>query len=266
MVPVWYRVRRQLRTSWAGAVTVAVVVAVVGGLVLILTVGVVRTLSAPERYTTSLGRTFEVALEQFGGRPRIAEVEGLPAVADAESATFVFGGVIGDHDAEPIEGFVFAGSPRAFGARVIEGRPLDPAIPGGFVATRSWLTESKAQVGDRLRLLTITQAQADELGFDVAEPAGPTLPVTLVGVIDGPNELEDETPLALFPAALLDAGDVGLASSVGLVALAPSATLDDLRAQLDGLPRGDASAWSAPSWYPLRFGPRCALRGRAWRF
>lgn len=120
---------------------------------------------------------------------------------------------------------------------------------GEFVATRSWLSGTDAQIGDRFQLLTITEEQADEHGFDVTEPAGPTMPATLVGIIDGPSELQDPYPIAVFPAALLDAGDVGVASSVRLVALAGQATIDELRAQLDDL-EGGAFGLAPVEWVP----------------
>ena len=62
---------------------------------------------------------------------------------------------------------------------------------------------------------------------------------TLVGVIDGPTELEDPHPVSMFPTTLLDQGDVGVSASIGAVGLAPGATIDDLRSQLDDLPGGD---------------------------
>lgn len=247
--PVWYLVRAVLRAQWRGAAAIAVLVAVVGAPVLALSAGVLRTLSAPERYAAAIGGSPDVSLEQAGGQPRADEVLALPSVAAAELATFVFGGVTEARRGTPVEGFVFAGSHLAFGARVTGGRLPDEADPGQFVATPSWLAEARAEVGDLFEVRTITQAQADEAGFDVSVPAGPTLAATLVGVIDGPSELEDETPLALFGPALLDVGDeggVGVASSVGLVTLAPAATVEDLRAELDELP-GGASFGLAPA-------------------
>ena len=227
--PVWYLVRTVLRAQWRTAAAIAVLVAVVGAPVLALSAGVLRTLSAPERYGEAIGIGADASLEQSSGRPRTDEVLALPSVAAVEVATFVF-----------------AGSHLAFGARVTDGREPDQAEPGQFVATRSWLAEAGAEVGDRFELLTITQGQADEAGFDVAAPAGPTLAATLVGVIESPSELEDATPLAVFGAPMLDVGDVGVASSVGLVTLEPAATVEDLRTQLDELP-GGASFGLAPA-------------------
>lgn len=239
--PIWYRVRSELRAHAARSVAATLVVAVVGGFVLTLTAGALRTTSAPDRYSDALGDAYDVSLEQYNGRPRTSEIAALPAVATVDVAAFVFGGVARE-GADPVEGFVFAGTYRAFAANIVAGREPNGTAPGEFVATRAWLTESGARLGDQFALLTITQEQADKNGFDVTEPDGPTLPATLVGVIEGPSDLEDTTPLALFGPELLDAGDIGVSSSVGLVALTPGATIDDLREQLDALPSGDAFA------------------------
>ena len=260
MGPVWYRVRSGLRAQWVAAVTIAVIVATFGGLVLTLTAGVLRTVSASERYGARFKGMNDVSIKQQSGRPRTGEVRGLATVSAVDLVTFVFGGIAGDEGAPPVEGFVFAGSVRALSARVTDGREPDPTTPGEFVATQSWLTEAGAKLGDRFQVLTITQEQADELGFDVAEPEGPKLPATLVGVIDGPNELQDKTPLALFGATLLDVGDVGVASSVGVVALKAGAGVDDLRAQLDALPHGDVFGLDSVEWVPAEF--RAAVRAQ----
>ena len=45
--------------------------------------------------------------------------------------------------------------------------------------------------------------------------------------------------MAVFPAALLDEGDIGMAASPAIADLAPGATEDDLRAQLNALEGGD---------------------------
>lgn len=250
MRAIWYPVRSSLRSHRVAASAMAVVLALVGGGVLTLVAGALRTASAPDRYSAALGDTYDASIEQLSGRPRTEEVEALPAVATVDTATFVFGGLVASGGTEPVEALLFAGTHQAFGARVVEGRAPEASAPGEFVATASWLSASPARLGDRFEALTITQEQADANGFDVAEPAGPTFPATLVGVIDGPSELEDATPLALFGPSLLDAGDVGVASSVGLVALEPHATLDDLRVQLDALPSGEQFGIERAEWIP----------------
>lgn len=246
--PVWYRMRSELRAHRAGAVGVALVVAAVGGLILALTAGVVRTLTTPERYTAALGEQPDASLEQAEGAPRTAEVAALPAVGAVRNVTFVFAGLFDGQD--PRDGFVFAGDPRALGARVTRGRLPDPRAPGEFTATQSWLDAAGADLGDQLQLLTISSEQAATSGFDVTEPDGPTVAATLVGVLSGPTQLQDPTPLTVFPASLLDAGDVGVAATVGVVSLTDGSTVEDLRSQLDGLADGADFGLGPAEWVP----------------
>ena len=104
------------------------------------------------------------------------------------------------------------------------------------MASASFLEATGASVGDTFTLISITQEQSDEFGFDVPEPAGPTLEATLVGMVEeGPADLEGGTPLAVFPTASLDAGDIGVAATVMAAGLTPGSTVDDLRDQLDVL-------------------------------
>jgi peptidoglycan hydrolase-like protein with peptidoglycan-binding domain len=97
--------------------------------------------------------------------------------------------------------------------RLVDGRDVDAAAPSEFVATRGWVREHSLEIGATLPLVTITQEQANELGFDVSDPQGPSLDGTLVGIIDGPSDLSDPTAVAIFSPALLDVGD-GPATSV----------------------------------------------------
>jgi hypothetical protein len=246
--PVGYRLRAFLRARWTTALGLAAVVAVVGGGVLTLVAGAARTITAPDRYSASLGDQFDVTLEQSGGPPRTAEIASLPAVEDVQSATFVFGAVAPPGTDDFADALVFAGSPAAVTSQLVEGREPDPDEPGEFAATRTFLDFTGATLGDRFDLVTLTQATADARGFDAPEPDGPSLTATLVGVLGGPSELEDGYAVALFPDSLLDIGDVGVAATVGVAGLAPGARMEDLRRELDGLPDGDVFSFEPADW------------------
>jgi hypothetical protein len=223
------------------------VVAVMGAVVLALAAGAVRTLTAPDRYRDARGDVFDATLEQLHGRPRTAELLALPAVDRIDSVTFVFGGITPvDDPSAPYDAFVFAGSQVAFGTLVVDGR--EPAAMNEFLATRSWVEQAHAGLGDQFHLLTIRQEVADEYGFDAPSIDGPTQTGTLVGVIDGPSQLDDPTPYAMFPPAMLDLGDVGVASTHSAVTLARGAVVEDLRAQLDGLPDGQDFSIAESEW------------------
>ena len=115
-----YRLRRGLRVDGRAAVGLALVIALVGGLTLFLVAGALRTATAPDRYAEARGDRYDSMMEQADGRPLTEAVEGLPAVDDVVSATFMFAGFLGD-DGEPIDSVIaFAGEPDAFGAEVTQ--------------------------------------------------------------------------------------------------------------------------------------------------
>jgi hypothetical protein len=228
-----------LRRSQRGAMVVTgLLVAVTGVVALALGAGAVRTLTAADRYEAALDLDWDVTVEQFGGEPATDALAGLPAVGEVSTATFVFGGFFPTDRGNPIQTLVFAGSVEAFGSRVVEGVAPDPDERGQFVASPIFVAETGASIGDRFPLSTLSPDTADALGFD-AEPDGPTIEATLVGVFDGTSELQDSTAVTAFGPSLIADGDIGISASQHAVALAPGATVEDLRAQLDGLPGGE---------------------------
>lgn len=235
-----YRVRCLLRTEWRATLGIALVVAVVGGIVLTLVAGAFRTQSAPDRYEEALDDTWDTALEQVRGPPLTDEIAALPAVDDVAATTFFFGGLLPESASGPadvVEGITFAGDVEALLSEVVEGRAFDVDTPGEFVASSSWIEVADAEIGDRFTLVTISRESALAGGFD-AEPDGPTFEATLVGRIVGAAELQDEFPLAMFPASLIEGADIGTSASPMLVSLVDGFDLADLREQLDGLPEG----------------------------
>ncbi len=248
VIAVLYRLRGGFRSRTKAYAALAVAVAVTFAVVLVLAAGAVRTLTAADRYAESYGR-YGASIEQSGGKPRTAEVATLPAVDDVQSATFVFGGLApeGTSPEAAADALVFAGSPGAFATRVVDGRAPDPAEAGEFAATRSFLASRHASLGDRFDLWVIPQRPAAELGFDAGDQAVRLLTATLVGVIDGPSELEDGSPLTIFPPALLD-GDVGVSATMSVATLTPGSTIGDLRTQLDGLPDASQFAVDRGDW------------------
>jgi len=241
---VSYRVRCLLRTQWRQALVLSLIVAAVSGVVLGLAAGAARTASAPDRYTAAKGGGFDGQVEQEGGPPRTAEVAALPGVSTVAAVTFVFGGLALPGGAPAPDALIFvgdSGSYRAFGTDLVAGRAPDPARPDELVASRSFVEATGMALGATFDLSTITQEQADRAGFDAfAEgPRGPALKVTLVGVLDGPADLNEATPLALVPASLLDS-DVGVATTIMTVGLRSGVDLAALRRQLDTLPDGQA--------------------------
>ena len=240
MKAVGYRVRRVLRAQWRATVFLALVVDAVSGAVLAFATGADRTASAPDRYTATRGGGFEGSIQQDSGPPRTAEVASLPGALSVEALTFVFGVLTPSGRDEPAEALVFTGSHATFGTLLVDGREPDPAADGEFVATRSFVEANGVTVGTRFDLQILTQEQADLAGFDAFGDGTvrPKREVTLVGILDGPTELDDPTPVAVVPLTLLEGGDVGVSATIMSVDLRPGTDLAGFRAQLDSLPDG----------------------------
>jgi hypothetical protein len=260
---ILYRLQSGLRSSGKASAGLAVIVAVMVGVVLTLAAGAVRTLSAPDRYSSSQG-DFGATVEQSSGSPRTAEIASLPAVDEVRSATFVFGAVVpqGSPPTAGGDSLVFAGSQQAFGTRVVEGREPDPDTPQEFAATKSFVEAAHASLGERFDLWVIPPGPAAERGFDAADQAVRKLTGTLVGVVDGPSELQDGYPLTVFPASLLDDDDVGIAATQSIVFLRPGSTVRDLRDQLNTLPDASQFGIDPGDWVPSEVRAAVSAQGQ----
>jgi hypothetical protein len=242
------RVCASLRVGWKASLLMMVVLAAVSAVVLTLVAGARRTATAPDRYTSAVGGDFDALVTQPVGRPRFDEVDALPIVEEVRSLTFIGANVGGG---EPVgeggglggEVNPFAGTGPVPGARLLQGRFADPARPEEFVANLAFAEMFGAEVGDRLPVATWTQAQVDTNAFG-RPPSGYAFEGVLVGVIDGPDDLDDPTPTAVFGVGLLDE-DIGVVTTLMAVRLAPGASRDDLRAHLDALPDGSDLALGA---------------------
>lgn len=249
MRPIRYRLQIWMRQRWRVLAALSIVIALAGGAALFLLAGAARTMSAPDRYTAWRGALYDVSVQQGQGRPRTAELRALPSTGRVEAVTFVFGGLEAS-TGRSVDAFVFAGSQDAFGTRLVAGRLPNPSHPGEFAASKSLVNGKGLKLGDRFRLLTFTQAQADAAGFDAGDPQGPSLVATLVGVIAGPADLQDGSQVAVFPPSLLDRGDVGTAATISLASLAPGSTIADMRRELNRLPNGDQFQLDKATWVP----------------
>jgi hypothetical protein len=253
--PLLFRLRCRVRSHWKSVVALALVIAVMGGVVLTLVAGAVRTLTASDRYADARGRPFDASVVQADGVPRTDELRSLPAVESAVSATYVFGllGPVGSPPNLEFESFgaaVFAGSLAAFGTDLVTGREADPAVPSEFVASKAFAEHYRATVGSSFDLWVIPSGPARQSGYDAADRIQKVFTATMVGIASGPAELQEDIASAAFPPSLLTAADVGISSTISNVALAPGTTVTDLRQQLDGLADGSLFSIEPADWVP----------------
>ena len=241
MKAVGYRLLSQLRGRWAATLLLSLIAAVVCAVVITFAAGARRTTTVPARYAASVGGAFDAEVTQEEpGRPRTDEIRALPAVESADSYTFVFGGVVRPGADFPEDAISFTGLIEGLGAQLVSGRVPDPTAEGEFVASRSFMDAGDAQLGDQFTFRSFTQEQADASQFgNFEDAAGPSLPATLVGVIDSPEFIDQEGALLLFSPALLDRVDDGMGVSLSMTAirLHDGSDTDELRTQLDSLPR-----------------------------
>lgn len=236
MKAVVYRVRSVLRRRLAATLGVTLIVTVVCGVVIAFAAGARRTSIAPDRYTSSFGGTADATVIQDDrGKPLDRQVAALPSVDSVDSMSFVFG-ALSDNSGNNLDfSLVFAGSFRPGGVRLVDGRQTDPANEHEFVATRNFVQRSHMKIGDTLNLITMTQDQALQNGFDLSDPQGPRVSIKMVGIVDGASQLDDATPIVVVSPALL-AEPIGLSESLMTVDLRPGADLAALRADLDAAP------------------------------
>ena len=176
--------------------------------------------------------------QETEGPPRTDEVRSLPGVEWAEAFTFVFGGVDLGISEDFADAFVFVGSHESMGLQIVRGRA--PSAPTEFVASKTLWDVGGIALGDQFDVLTFTQATADAEGFGTHEPDGPSFSGTLVGIVDGPALLDEETPVTMFPLSLLSTGDIGISQTSIAVRAEPGIDADDLRALVSSMPDGES--------------------------
>jgi hypothetical protein len=225
------RVRAALRHRLPAVLGLVALVALGVGAVLALAAGARRTASAPDRYTAAVGGDADATLVQPSGRPQINAVRALPAVRELHSVTFLTADLATGDQVSLLAGDGLAHS------RLVTGR--HPVTSHEFTATKSFAERAGLRLGDHITVQTYTQQQADDHTAFVDPPAGPTFEATLVGTQASVSELDDPTPMLLFPPSLLEE-PIGVVGTVSLVRLAPGETLATFHTALHGVPGGDA--------------------------
>ncbi|MGH9025312.1 MAG: ABC transporter permease, partial [Acidimicrobiia bacterium] len=242
MRAVWLLVRADLRRRWPAVLALALLVGVAGGVVVTAAAGARRAQSAFDRFVAE-SRPGHVDVE-VSPRASSALVDRIDALPQVEALGYF----------EPVPAAEFSGlggfAPVAVSitddflrelerSRMLAGRLPDPDSPNEVMLGESTAAALDVGVGDTLTLQTFTPAQAAD--FDESEPAGPRLPLRVVGVGRGPGDLNaseiEPTPVILTPAFQRHyEGDYGrLPVTILRVRLASGP--DDLSAFIEGVER-----------------------------
>jgi putative ABC transport system permease protein len=204
---VWMAASVSLRRRWRAIVLIALLVAVVGGVVLATVAGARRTSSALDRFNEA-SRSPSVQVVLVTPTPaqlrRFRHVKGAVSVATADVFFVAF------HDAPtlnaiaPVDGALGTSvdRPRLVTGRLANQRAVDEVVLGESLAATLHKT-----VGDHLDAVSYTPAQTGALAGGATNPGppgGPQLRFRVVGIVRRPRDLGqqggDTAPLALTRA------------------------------------------------------------------
>lgn len=185
-----YRVRAEVRTRWRSLLALAVVIAVVGGVVLATAAGARRTRTAVDRLDEA-GRSPHSFLDASGtDEEKWDEMRRLPSVEYAVHVAFVY--------AFPGEGYfpflaVVDPDGEVSGGVLVEGRRPRPGAADELVLSEATAKSIGVRAGSTLETVTVTPAGEDAFNeSEDYEPDGPVVPLRVVGLVRSGQDLGAE--------------------------------------------------------------------------
>jgi hypothetical protein len=185
-----------------------VLVAITGGAILAAVAAARRTESAFDRFERAVHEGSLVVSGFVGGPPLDLDVSLLDQAARVdgviEASAYSAMGVAAAGHANffSIASIATHGQP---GKRVLaDGRQPRPSAVDEVMVNEAMRDELRARVGDRVELLSLTPAQWQRLGRgeDPGPPAGPSVAVTIVGILRDTEAISDAPdPLFFLPSA-----------------------------------------------------------------
>ena len=288
MVALRLWVVSEWRRRWASLLLVAMIVAIGGGAVLLSLNGARRADTAFERFFDRVGAPnveAEASLPESGdlGRfttilDRLDEIDDLPGVERAFVSAWMLVGVKGQQSGyyTPVP-IVSAGMSDAWQSVVVEGRlpALDEA--DAIVVNEEAARSAGVGVGDRLTLESLAPGQGLEYlsGDALPEPRGPSVDVTIVGVIRGGEDISDTpsptgrrarasiVPMATRSRPACVASTCGPSRVAKARSSPPCPTSSGRSGSASG--PGPATTWPAGSSTPRPSRPTCSGSRRPWR-
>ena len=193
MAAVWFVGRAELRRRWGSVVVLTLLVGLVAAVVLASIAGARRTSSAFARFEQE---TLAPDLTIFVPDVDDATVDGLRSVRGVEAIG------VGRQFTALVDGDFAAMGGAAddqFGRtvdrpRVLEGRLARPGRADEVAIPEPFARSSGTRIGDTISVDGFTPAQVRALidGGDITEPAGPEVPLRVVGITRVPGDLSLE--------------------------------------------------------------------------
>jgi hypothetical protein len=249
----------ELRRSWRAIVALALLVALLGGVVLAFAAGARRTASAYPRLRertvaadlligpggTATGTNgFYDAIAALPGVRAVAPLIGLPLAPQAGTPyEHIEGGIaIGAWDDT---GFRTVGRPK-----LLAGRMPDPQRGDEALASRSFVRATHLSVGDKVAMRLLKAA--DFGGKTIAETAGMPVRLTITGVGVFANDVvpfsdQDALPVLLVMPPLARVPDAqDRAYEVAEIAVKPGTNVEGLRKRVEALAAADPAVSAEP--------------------
>ncbi len=181
MGAVWFVVRAELRHRWRSWLSLAVLVAVVGGLVLASAAAGRRTASAFPRFAAQYGyNSFVYAAQPIPKLTKLPEVASLVEMQTPDNGTPVCACRPGLTD-ENFGVYEVPASSMPHFAKLVSGHALDQSAPDEVLASISLEQDYGVHVGTVLHVPFYTAAQS-QASVPPSHADGPTLALRVVGI------------------------------------------------------------------------------------
>jgi hypothetical protein len=204
----WRCGRATLTRRRGQVILLAIVVALAGTVVLAATAGARRTASSFDRFTETTRAYDVLVFFRELGPTTVADVQELAGVeaaglVDALAVQFEDGGFVAAGG--PLDDVIFRDIART---RIVAGRDTAPGAPDEIVIGEPLARQRGIEVGDTLTITSYTQEQIEALvgpvGTPIPDPAGPRVPLKVVGISRSPVDLSQQGEsggILLFPRA-----------------------------------------------------------------
>jgi ABC-type lipoprotein release transport system permease subunit len=204
MAAVWYRARAELRRRWRATLALALLVGLVGAVVLSVVAGARRSASSYRRFS-QISRSADVTL-YASDSSRLDQVQRLPEV---QAVGRIIAPALAPLDpSQPSQQFTTVASPDGSllaavdRVRVVKGRAALQDQADELVISEQVAIDFRLTVGQRVTFRSFAPSQFQSLATGPApEPAGPTVPARVVGIVRSPQDVANRTSEVNGPPA-----------------------------------------------------------------
>lgn len=240
--------RREWSQHRRSFVVLGVLGGLVGGLVVAGAALTHRTVTAPERLleTTALGdahvRIFGDLVDDVVGLPEVREswVGGVSVARVEDHPSLEYFGIVSPIDESAL-----------FDPVVVRGRAADPGRDDEVMMTEDASQRSGFEPGDTLRLAMLTPEEVQQFDTGFGEPDGPTVELSVTGIIRVPPGVFAGSPVVGTRAFAERTAEVRLGYDVFVTLRRGDASVPSFVAGADALGQAEAAVRGVQDFPPL---------------